>query len=159
MTWKYRVPQFSGSRWEELGLKAFDDRTPEVPTIGVYCARDGHEDYLIGSFSFHAESVMGQQWKFWRGYPTGAGEIIELPAGEDASFILRDKPLRGPHDGNLDTSAPAGRIRNKLKCRTCRYRVAFRREATQTALTKLWDRGFREVPLEFLHRCVGDANA
>lgn len=160
MTWNYKVPQFAGSRWEAMGYESFTDAKPDEPTVGVYCDRDGHETFLIGMYLFTADAIPSQRWRFNGAYPTGAKEIIVLPgAYENNSFILNDKPLNGPVPGHVDTSAPAGRIRNKLKCRTCRYRQAFLRQNMQSPLNRLWDNGVKEISIVGLARSVGQTPA
>lgn len=162
-TWNYRVPQFAGSRWEAEGFEVQRDYSPPGPTVGLYCAKQGHPDFLIGMFSYMGEADLTEEkaWEFVNLYPTGAGELILLRGlgAEESKWILNDEPMPDMLPSDTDTSSQ--RVRHKFKCKTktCRYRRNFTFESTQEPLTRLWEGGAREVSLAGLARCVELARA
>lgn len=172
--WSYLVPTYFGSAWETPGTS----RTVadlDWPTVGIYCPHDP-TPWLLGSFTL-SPAVLEQRgepyWGWGRKFATGDGYVIRLgqQSGEDGTRSLvgdgvldRDALGRnlsaalaahGPlspeaHEASeaMERANADMRLGINMRCGSCTLRRRFRSDTVQPILTKFWQLGIREVPLE-----------
>ncbi|WP_299051793.1 hypothetical protein [uncultured Nocardioides sp.] len=173
MTYNFKVPVLSASRWAEAETRSTHSADLDWPRVGIYC-EDQHALWLLGSFVVSHEVAADRGHNYWaweRRYLTGDGYLIRLqrqdggegvqqlaanqptnPRGEQAALAAAQEALeRGDFAAaeklmsGLGASEADSRLRMPLACGMCGGPRVFREDRVQSVAQRFWDFGIREI--------------